>query len=196
MVATDTVPEAGEFQVMDGAAFRLAWIYGYGLHILSKPSMEPKAWDDLLGRWRRSSTAFVARLELQDKSSNGNRKKLQLDQNIKATEALQGLVGYKLVRMTAKVQADLKADRKAWTVDAVFAELSRVKWAEAEKLKRSTVDVQLKVNSRVNDACSRLLAVLESHFGKQHTLASLQGLDMICQKTASKNEAASSRSDL
>ncbi|CAE7568306.1 Nek5 [Symbiodinium sp. CCMP2592] len=193
VIAKDSLPEPGDFQVMDGAAFRLAWLYGYGQHMLSKATMEAKAWDALLGRWRQSSRTFVVKLELADKSVNDNRKKLQLDQNIKANASLQGLVGYKLVRMTAKVQEGLKADRKLCTVDAVFAELSKVAWSEDDKPKRSTVEVQLKVNNRVNDRCARLLTVLESHYGKGHCLASLQGLDMICQKTASKDDTASAR---
>ena len=123
---------------------------------------------------------FVVNLELLPEAQKAMTKKLQLDQDLK------------LLRMTAKIQKDLKEDGKTWTVDAVYAELCKVSWAE--EMKHSTVAVQLKVHKRITPHAARLLSLLESHFGKHHPLAALQGLDQVCQKTASKDDAASARS--
>ena len=186
------MPKAGDFMPLDGACFRLAWMYGYGLHLSKENSMDKSAWQSLLDRWRQSAGMFVVNLELLPEAQKAMTKKLQLDQDLKANESLQGLVGFKLLRMTAKIQKDLKEDGKTWTVDAVYAELCKVSWAE--EMKHSTVAVQLKVHKRITPHAARLLSLLESHFGKHHPLAALQGLDQVCQKTASKDDAASARS--
>ena len=90
---------------------------------------------------------------------------MQLDQDKKSTEALIGLAGYKLACMTAKIQKQLQEDGQPSTNQDVYNELRKVNWSEADALKKTTVDVQLKVHKRVSPYAVKLLSAMESHFG-------------------------------
>ena len=60
-VSTKALPAPGNYLPCDGAAFRMAWAYGYGLRLTSKGSMPEKDFDSLLLRWRQSAACFPVR---------------------------------------------------------------------------------------------------------------------------------------
>ena len=181
--SAEWAPEARQLQVLDGAVFRFAWLYGYVLHLKDDKSLE---------RWRRSSLQIPVRYELQIKDIEI--RKLQLDQELKNLPKYAGLFGYKMTRAAAKIQAELKAQNLPSTYDDVFKHMCSIKFTDDDKPSKTSVSMSLKIHSRLTTHCVHVLDRMESQWGNSHPFALLAGLDAICSKTACvQNEVAAAR---
>ena len=67
------------------------------------------------------------------------------------------------------------------------------KFEEADAISRYAVGMHLKVMSRMTTRCTYLLDAMEAHFGKGFSLAHAANIDIICQKTSSKDTAMAGR---
>ena len=181
-------PMPGEYQVLDGAVFRFAWLYGYAEH-MKHESSDPQ-WLAMRARWRASARTFPVQFKMiQDLTL----AKIKLDQNVKMNEKVGGLTGYKLVFITARIAKDLKdAQQPSGQMD-VYNHMMKVQWCDADRPTKGAVQMHLKIYARLSPKILRFLEALESHFGRAHGLNNLSNLDMVCQKTACKDASAATR---
>ena len=171
--SNEALPVKGCYETMDGAVFRLAWLLGY-----SKSLGDPAE----LAKYRSAALSIPVIFEAV---SDCIIKKIQLDQDKKATEEFAGLIGYKLTRIAVQAQEELKKKNKPCGQEQVYAYLKKeVDWTKADAVSLKSVQMAIKVHSRLSSHACNILDQFESIYSKDFPFCLVQGLDAVCQKTA------------
>ena len=183
-VSASEAPET--FETLSQATYRLAWLYGFALAVKNGNKEKIQAYEE-------ASCKCPVRFELVPDQQAATVRKLQVDQDIKAKAETQGLYGYKLVRVYAQVQKQLMSMSMPAQYADVHKFLLQVTWTKADQPKLSSVAMHLKIHNRLTEHSIEALDLLETHFGKAHSLATITSLDSLSQKTFAKDGALSAR---
>ena len=172
------MPEPGAYEVCSQTTLRLAWCLGR-IRATEK---------SLVQEFEKSARCIAVQFCFLPKDDDARKKRRQLEENIKASESLMCLVGYKEALSTNEVRDFLKSAGRPSTSEAVAAWYASIKWSDQPPT-RKTVEIHLKVASRCTGDVVNILDQLESLYGKRHPLATIGNLDVACQKTSCKNAA-------
>lgn len=179
-------PPPQGLETLTGGCYRLAWLHGLAQVVQAGNQEKIKHYMECAAR-------CPVRFEFLPDAASITIKKLQLDQDLKMRVEAEGLYGYKMVRVFAKVQQQLADASLPSTYGDVFHHLQKVKWSERERPRQGAVAMHLKINGRLTPQSIEALDIMEGHFGRYHALAQISALDVVASKTAARDPNAQSR---
>lgn len=115
-----TPPDPGSFEVLSQTTLRLAFKLG-----------RCKADKKLAQEYDRAARSVAIQFMFLATEDEARRKKFEVGENIKASEQLFVLIGYKECLSTNEVRDYLKAHNRASTAEAVSQWYSAIKYVEA-----------------------------------------------------------------
>ena len=177
-------PNPGCYEVLDGTIYRLAFLLGYAEAV-------EHAQD--LTSWRDCFATFPVQFELIPDETQLMKKKLQYDQDKKAAPEFAGLSPHRVAQAILNVQTMLKDKLLPSKAEHVYEYLKSINWSSADQISKTSVGTSIKVANRLTERSKKLLECFENHFAKGHVFSTLSALDVLCQKTACKDEEQAGR---